>query len=125
VPRHVEFAVDDAEDLAVRSDDKGGALARQGAEALHAKQLGDLAVGIREKWEAEVIFLIEGLLPIHRIGADPHALGTEFRELAGQIAKVTAFNRSTRRHGLGIEEEDEGAVLEKAAQPDCLPVLVR
>ncbi len=70
------------------------------------------------------MLLVECLLPTHRIGADPYALGAEFCELALQIAEVTAFLRSTRGHGLWIEEEDEGPALEKVRQTNFLPILV-
>ena len=75
---HVEFAVDDAQNLAVRTDHEAGAFAGQWAESFDAKEFGDLSIGVREKRETEVVLFVEGLLPIHRIGADPYALGTEF-----------------------------------------------
>lgn len=105
--RHVELAIDDAQDLAVCSNHKSCALVRQESESPDAEDLGDLAIGVRQKREAEIVLFVEGFLPIHRIGADPYALGTEFLELARQIAKVTTFDRSTRGHRLRIEEEDE------------------
>jgi len=57
-------------------------------------------------------------LPIHRIGADPYALGTELFELTGQITKVTALDRSTSSHRFGIEEKDHGPVFDQLAQAD-------
>ena len=67
-------------------------------------------VRIGEQGESEFVLVVEGLLPIHRIGADPRALGAEFAELGRQVTEMAAFDRSTRRHRLGVEEEDEGAV---------------
>ena len=86
--------------------------------------LCNLAIRIGKQREAEPVLLVECLLPIHRIGADPYALSAEFCELALQIAEVTAFLRSTRGHGLWIEEEDEGPALEKVRQTNLLPILV-
>jgi hypothetical protein len=79
---------------------------------------------IGKQREAEPILLVECLLPIHRIGADSYALGTEFCELALQVAEVTAFLRSTRGHGFWVEEEDEGSAFEKIRQTNLLPILV-
>jgi hypothetical protein len=63
-------------------------------------------------------------LPIHRISADPRALGTKFRELGRQITKVTAFDRSPGRHRLGIKEEDQRPSSKKFAQSNSISILI-
>lgn len=121
---HVEFGMDCAEESAIRPDHKGGPLARQWPEALHAKELGDIATGVREEGKTEVVLFVEGFLPVHRIGADPNALGREFGELRRQVAEVTAFNRSTRGHRFGVEEQNHRSVRDELAQTDSVAVLV-
>ena len=111
VTRHVQLAMDRAENSEICSDDKGGPLAWQRAEAFHAEQLSDAPVRVGEEGESQVVLLIKFHLPTHRIGADPHALGTEFRELARQVTKVTALDRSTLGHRFGIEEQGDWAIL--------------
>ena len=102
--RHVELAIDHPENLAVRSDDEAGPLAWERTESFDAEECSDLTVRIGEKQEAEIILFVEGFLPAHRVGADPHACRREFGELRREIAKVTALDRSTRRHGLRVEK---------------------
>ena len=49
-----------------------------------------------------------GTNDLARAAAFYDALCAEFGELGLQVAKMTAFDRSTRRHGLRVEEEDQG-----------------
>jgi len=86
--------------------------------------LCNLAIRIGQQREAESVLLVECFLPTHRIGADPYALGAKFCELALQIAEVTAFLRSTRGHGLWVEEEDEGPALKDVRQTNLFSILV-
>ena len=79
---------------------------------------------VREQRKAEVVLLVEGLLPIHRIGADSHSLGSELGELGSQVAEVTAFPRSARCHRLRIEEQDNRPVREQPGQADRLALLI-
>ena len=124
MPVHIELGMNGAEEPTIRADHEGGTLARQRSETLHAKQLGDLSVRVGEQGEAEVVLLVERFLPIHRIGADPYALGREFRELRFQVAEVAAFNRSARGHRFGVEEQDHRPVRQQFAQANGVPVLV-
>jgi hypothetical protein len=124
VSGHVELAPDDPEHAAITIDHEGGSLARQGAESLHAEETGDRAIGIREQWKAERVLLVESLLPIHRIGADPCATTVQRFELAGQVAKVTALDRSARGHGLRIEEENQGPLRHELTQSDRPAILI-
>jgi hypothetical protein len=118
VAGHVQFAVDHSKQRAIRIDHEGRSLARQRTHALHAKLPGDAAVWIGEQRKPEGVLFVEGLLPIHRIGADPRSLCTEFCELAGQVAEMAAFQGSARCHRLRIEEEHQRPVGQKASQGD-------
>ena len=124
MPLHVEFALDDAQDPSIGPDDEGGSLAGKRTETPDTKSLGNLAVGVREQGKIEGVFFVEGFLPIHRISADPRALGTKFSKLGRQIAKVTAFDRSPRCHRLGIEKQDKWPRSKKLAQSNRVSILI-
>ena len=124
MPVHIEFTSNHAEYSAICSNHKGRAFARQRTKAFHAKQLRHFAARVRKQREAQIIFLIECFLPIHRIGADSHALGTEFLELFGQVTEMTAFARSTRCHRLRIKEKHHRSRLKQARKSDFVSVLI-
>lgn len=62
------------------------------------------------------MFVIELLLPIHRIGADPRDLGVELRELRFKIAENTAFLGSTGGHCSLVKEQNQWPVLKQFVQ---------
>ena len=113
--RHVEFGLDHAEHAPVLAHNKRRPLARQWADSLDAEEPCYGSVWIRQQGKTKVVLFIEGFLPIHRIGADPYALGTEFREFGSQITKVTALDRSTRGHRLRVEKEHHRPVRDQLA----------
>ncbi len=111
---HVQLTRERTNQALIRVDHESRTLAGQRTEALDSELLRDLPVGIGEQRKVEAVLLVEGFLPIHRIGADPYALGTERCELARQIAKVTAFLRSARRHRFRVKEQDDRPAIEQA-----------
>jgi len=107
--RHVGLALDRFDHTPIGVDHKRPSLRRKRPEALDAEGLGYLPVGIGQERKPQVVLVIELLLPIHRISADTNSLGTEFGELLGQFAEMPAFDRSTRRERLWVEEDDQRA----------------
>ena len=75
MPVHVELRMNGTEEPAIRADHEGGTFAGQRPETLHTKEFGDFSVRVGEQGETKVVLLVECFLPIHRIGADPYALG--------------------------------------------------
>ena len=121
---HIEFAFDDAQDSAIGSDHESCAFAGKRSEALDSEECGNFAFGIRQKQKAKIVLYVECFLPTRRVGADPHALGSEFREHVRQVAKVTAFDRSARRHRFRIKEQHQRSALQHLTQPHGVPILV-
>ena len=106
------------------SDHERHPLVRDGAQAFRPELCCDGAVRVGQQREAEAVLVVEGALPIHRIGADSHSPGTEFLELGGQVTEMTALLRSTGGHGLGVEEQHDRSRLDQIGQGDGGAVLV-
>ena len=105
--QHVGLAANRVNKSSVTADHKRRPLPRQWSNPLGAKQPVHLAVNIAEQREPQTIRFVKLFLPIDPISADPHSLGAEFSKLGGQVTEMTAFLRSTRCHGLWIEEQHD------------------
>ena len=70
------------------------------------------------------MLLGEVTLSINLIDADPRSLGSEFSELGGQIAEMTALLRSARSHGPQVEEQHQRAGFDQLGQRHVVAVLV-
>lgn len=122
---HVRLALDHFDDPSIRTDDKGVTLKRDRTKPLGTELFRDSLVRVAKQREAEVVGRVEFLLPIHRISADTHSLGPEFRELAGQVTEMTALLRSARRHCFGVEEQNNWPLSHQVRQRHRVAVLVR
>jgi len=107
VRQHVGLAADRPHKSSITADHERRPLPWQRSKPLGAKKAMNLAVRVAEQREPQSVGFVELLLPIDPISADPHSLGAEFSELGGQVTEMTAFLRSTRRHGLRIKEQHD------------------
>ena len=65
----------------------------------------------------------ELLLSLHRIGADAEAASTEGLELGTEVAEVAALLGASPRHGLGVEEQRDRALVQLLVEADGLAVV--
>ena len=106
--------VEDMGDLAIGSDDEGGALDAHHRLAIHilflhdAEGVGHLLVFIGQQGIGQLVFFLELFLPVRGIGGDTEDDGAGLLQLAVCVAEPARFYGSTRGIGLGIEEEDHG-----------------
>lgn len=121
---HTEFVSHDTAHDAVLPDHERGPLIRKQPQAFDAEQAGDLAVGVAQQGEPEVVLVVELLLPIGPIGADPDDSRPELAEFGVEVTEPTGFDRSTRSHRLDEEVDDQGPSGEQVAERDLVPVLV-
>src|SRR5205085_9867894 len=120
---HVQLAADAGEQAPVGADDERGAAVEQWTRPLDAERLGDPTVGVRQQREVEVVLGGELLLALDRVGADAEAASPEGAELGTQVAEMAALRRAARRHRLGVEEQDHGALTELLVKADGLAVV--
>src|ERR1700692_1049112 len=62
------------------------------------------------------MFLGKVPLPLHAVRVDAAGLVPNCRELADQIAEVTALHSAAKAHGRGIEEQHDGTIGEEPGQ---------
>ena len=121
---HIGLAGHLTEQATVTTDHVGPPAVGHGAEAPGPKSAGDIPPRVGQQGKSEAVGFIEGTLPIHRIGADSHGLGTQSSELLAQVAEMTAFLRSARCHGFGVEEQHHRSSLDQGAQRHLVALLV-
>ena len=114
--QHAGLAADRLQERSILTNDERHPLARQLSKSLRAERFVDLAVGIAQQRKPKAVLLVELLLPIHRIGANPHPRRIEFSKLRCKVTEVTAFPGSTRGHGFRVEEQHYGAGLDQVAE---------
>ena len=119
----------DVLNLAVRTDDEGGACDSPDLFALHifffhhAEGLGHFLVGIGEQAEWQVKFLLKFLLRFRSVGGDAEQHGASLLHLLVCVAEPASFNGSTRGVGARIKIEDHGLAAQ-ILQRDVISVLV-
>ena len=115
---HVDLAVDRCDDRAITVDDEGDPAVGRANPPLDAEAGPDDAVRIGQKGEPEFVQLVELLLLIDLISADPRYPGAEPIELGFQVPEVATFPGSTAGHGLRVEVQDQEATLQQLIQRD-------
>lgn len=123
--QHVGFAADRTHQTPIAPDHERRSLPRERTHAPGSERAVNLTIRVAEQWEPETVRLSELLLPINLIGADSHPLGPELSELSGQVTEMTAFLRSTRRHCLWVEEDNNRAGLDQIRERDRRAVLIK
>ncbi len=122
--QHVRLAANRTHESTITVDHEGGAPSRQRTHAPGSELTVDLTVCVAQQRKAQPVRFIELSLPINLISTDPHSLGTELGELGGQITEMAALLRSTRCHGLRVEEQHNGTGLDQVRERDGRTVLI-